>query len=190
MESQDITGCSDDTKDSIESLKESDSYTDAEGDNTFSEMIEIPKKGLSDIDKTVLQAMTGWSDKIIDSIGSFEEARIYIKADLKEVTVNDKPCLIKKDIDMSQKDEMGRTNEQRMEKGLAPLDKNGNSLELHHIGQKKDSPLAELTKEEHRGIGNDAILHDKTKDSEINRNEFNTERKNHWKDRLECTTND
>lgn len=54
---------------------------------------------------------------------------------------------------------------------------------MHHIGQKPDSPLAELTTEEHRGAGNDTILHDKQKESEIDRNEFAKERKEHWKNR-------
>ena len=36
---------------------------------------------------------------------------------------------------------------------------------------------------EHRGKGNDGILHDKRRESEIDRNEFNKERKEHWKDR-------
>lgn len=34
------------------------------------------------------------------------------------------------------------------------------------------SPLAELTTQEHRGKGNDTILHDKQKETEIDRGEF------------------
>ncbi|MGX7096014.1 HNH/ENDO VII family nuclease [Gemella bergeri] len=61
---------------------------------------------------------------------------------------------------------------------------NGKPIELHHIGQKSDSPLAELSIDEHRSKENDGILHDKTKESEINRNTFNTEKINHWKERI------
>ena len=49
---------------------------------------------------------------------------------------------------------------ERMKNGLSPLTKKGDTVELHHIGQKQDSPLAELATQEHRGKGNYAILHD------------------------------
>ena len=80
---------------------------------------------------------------------------------MKEEDINGKKCLIRSDIDMEQKDEFGRTNKERMENGNAPLTESGETVELHHIGQKQDSPLAELTTQEHRGKGNDTILHDK-----------------------------
>ena len=70
-----------------------------------------------------------------------------------------------------------------MQEGKAPLDKDGKPIELHHIGQKSDAPLAELKREEHRGKGNDAILHDKNKNSEIDREVFATQRTEHWKSR-------
>ena len=108
---------------------------------------------------------------------------MYKKAGLEEREINGKPCLIRDDLDLEQKDEFGRTNKERMENGLAPLDKNGKPIELHHIGQKSDSPLAELTQEEHRGKGNDGILHDKNKDTEIDRIAFREEKEEHWKTR-------
>lgn len=145
---------------------------------------ENPKNELADKEKIEIKEKTGWSDEIINNISSVEEADIYIKPELKEVEINGKPCLIKSDIDNKSIDEMGRTNEQRMKNGLAPLDKDAKPIELHHIGQKRNSPLAELTQTEHRGPGNDGTLHNKKIDSEINRGEFNTERKNHWKERV------
>ncbi|GHU30215.1 hypothetical protein FACS1894172_03000 [Spirochaetia bacterium] len=131
----------------------------------------------------VREAHPDWPPEIIDAIGSWKEYEIYDKAGLDYAEINGKPCLIRPDIDMNQKDEYGRTNKERMEQGLAPLDKNGNSIELHHIGQKPDSPLAELTQKEHRGRGNDTILHDKTKPTEIDRGEFQKEKENHWETR-------
>ena len=116
-------------------------------------------------------------------ISSPEEAKIYTKAGLKEKKVNDKPALIRADIDMNQKDEFGLTNRERMKNGNPPLASNGEIIELHHVGQKKNSPLAELTRSEHRGKGNDSILHDKNKKSEIDRNAFQRERQEHWKNR-------
>ncbi|ERK60424.1 hypothetical protein HMPREF1983_00171 [Gemella bergeri ATCC 700627] len=118
----------------------------------------------------------------MENINSNKEYEIYKEAGLEEKDVNGKPVLVR-EIDLDIKDEMGRTNKERMEEGLAPLE-NGKPIELHHIGQKSDSPLAELSIDEHRSKENDGILHDKTKESEINRNTFNTEKINHWKERI------
>ncbi len=141
--------------------------------------------GLSQKEKERIKEEKGWSDEVIDAISSIEEYEIYDRAGLVEKEVNGRKCLIKTDIDMEQKDERGRTNRERMEKGLSPIDKNRETIELHHIGQKSDAPLAELSTTEHRGKGNDAILHKKTKESEINRMEFKKEKEEHWKNREE-----
>ena len=141
--------------------------------------------GLTPEEKEILKKdPPGWSDEIVDQLISMDEANIYLNADLKEVEVNGKACLIRKDIDLDcVVDDRGRTNRQRMAKGLAPLDANGDSVELHHIGQKSDAGLAELTNDEHHKGGNDTVLHDKKKKSEIDRKEFDTERSDHWKSR-------
>ena len=156
-------------------------------ENYSKEANESPetRKELSDEEKQRIKEETGWSDEIVDAISSMEEYEIYKKADLEEKEINGKKCLVRKDIDLEQKDSMGRTNSERMEKGLPPLDKNGRPIELHHIGQKSDSPLAELTTSEHRGKGNDTVLHDKKKESEIDRDKFAEERSEHWKNRSE-----
>ena len=54
--------------------------------------------------------------------------------------------------DPCQTDLQGRTNIQRMRDGRAPLDRNGDPIELHHINQRSDAPIIELTKEEHQAI--------------------------------------
>ena len=143
------------------------------------------QKGLTQEQKAKIKEETGWSDEIIDAIGSMEEYQIYKDAGLIEAEIDGRKCLINPNIDMDQKDAFGRTNKERMEQGLAPLEKNGNPIELHHIGQKNDSPLAELTQEQHRSKGNYSILHDTKKDSEIDRKAFDNERENHWKARAE-----
>lgn len=143
------------------------------------------QKGLTQEQKDKIKEETGWSDEIIDAIGSMEEYQIYKDAGLIEAEIDGRKCLINPNIDMDQKDAFGRTNKERMEQGLAPLDKNGNPIELHHIGQKNDSPLAELTQEQHRSKENYSILHDTKKDSEIDRKAFDNERENHWKARVE-----
>lgn len=143
------------------------------------------RKDLSQEQKERIKEETGWSDVVVDSIGSEDECKVYRDAGLVEKEVDDRKCLVNPNIDMEQKDAFGRTNKERMEQGLAPLDKNGNPMELHHIGQHNDSPLAELTQDQHRGKDNYSILHDTKKESEIDRVSFNDERANHWKARAE-----
>lgn len=151
--------------------------------NESSDADEGIKEGLTDEEKAKIKEETGWSDEIIDAIGSMEEYEIYKDAGLQEAEIGSKKCLICNDIDWNQKDAMGRTNKERAEQGLSPINKDGKVIELHHIGQHADSPLAELTPEEHRGKGNDTILHDKTKESEIDRQAFAGERSTHWEAR-------
>lgn len=133
--------------------------------------------------------LLGVPKEVLDAIGSEAEAKIYGGANLEPAEVNGKDALIRTDIDYDQKDYMGTTNLDRMKSGRAPLDANGKPIELHHIGQKQDSPLAELTSAEHRGNGNDNVLHNKQKESEINREDFDKERKDYWKARAEQIEN-
>lgn len=138
------------------------------------------REGLSDQQKVDIKERTGWFDEIVNAIGSLEEYDIYKNANLVQDEIGGKKCLIRNDIEWEQKDAMGRTNRERAEQGLSPINKEGKVIELHHIGQHADSPLAELTPQEHRGKGNDIILHDKTKESEIDRQFFASERSTHW----------
>ena len=85
-----------------------------------------------------------------------------------------KPC---------QKDELNRTNKQRMEQGLAPLDKDGKPIELHHLKQKDNGIIIELTNEEHKK--DSKTLHRYEKDSQINRVEFDKWKRKYWKNRAE-----
>lgn len=120
--------------------------------------------------------------KIDDIPISEEEKNIYDNANLKKGEINGRECYQKTDIDYNEIDFNGLTNKERMARGMAPL-KDGKPIELHHIGQKMDSPLAELTTEEHRGKGNDTILHNKKIDSEIDRRQFKKEKEEYWKAR-------
>lgn len=115
----------------------------------------------------IIKEQTGWSDDIIDAIRSPEEYKVYKNSGLVEAEVGGKKCLLKTDIDWNQVDDFGKTNAQRIREGYNPIAKDGQTIEMHHIGQKADSPLAELTTSEHRGKGNDTILHDKNKPSEV-----------------------
>ena len=67
--------------------------------------------------------------------------------------------------------------------GYPPRDSNGDPYELHHIGQHQDSPFAELTWAEHMGDGNNTILHQAGKESEIDRGLFEQEKSQYWQSR-------
>lgn len=155
-------------------------------DQPISDKIRIRDslKPLSDEQKHELSERD-YSEPVIEAIGSKEEADIYTGAQLECENVNGKDTLIRTDINLDQRDDFGDTNLERMEKGKSPLDNDGKPIELHHIGQTADAPLAELTKSEHMSNGNDSILHDKSKESEIDRTEFRKERADHWKARAE-----
>ena len=75
----------------------------------------------------------------------------------------------------------GMTNIERMKKGLAPIGKDGKPVELHHLKQKDDGIIVELTSSEHKD--NYKILHRYEKTSQINRTEFIKWRKEYWKKR-------
>lgn len=157
---------------------------DTDGANVSEDQECEKKTELAEEQKAQIKEETGWSDEIVDAISSMEEYEVYKKAGLVEAEINGRPCLINPNIDMEQKDAFGRTNKERMEQGLAPLDKDGKPIELHHVGQHADSPLAELTQEQHR-IDNYSTLHDTKKESEIDRPAFDQERQDHWKARAE-----
>ncbi|OON85795.1 hypothetical protein BXO88_11035 [Oribacterium sp. C9] len=155
---------------------------------------ETKAEGLTAEEKQRIKDETGWSDEIIDSIKNIKQYEILKKAGLIEVEINGKKCLIKENIDLDYTDEDGISNRERMERGLAPLDsKTGKPIELHHLGQKADSPLVELTEEEHRtgeyedGKKNQSLWHDNTIESEVHGegNNWDQERKEHWKARVE-----
>ena len=157
-----------------------------------SECTETKKEGLTEEEKARIKEETGWSDEIIEHIKNMKQYEVLKNARLKEVEINGRKCLIKENIDLDYKDEDGVSNRERMKRGLAPLDsKTGKPIELHHLGQKSDSPLVELTEEEHRtgeyedGKKNQSLWHDNATETEVHGegNNWNQERKAHWKER-------
>ncbi len=144
-----------------------------------------------------LMKETGWSEEICRSIGSEEEAKIYVDAGLREQIVNGRCALVNPAIcgeafycrakwlqdgcgNLSNpRDWWDWNNADLMGEGFPPRDENGDVFELHHIGQRQDSPFAELTYWQHISDGNNKVLHPK-RESEINRGEFEKEKSAHW----------
>lgn len=123
---------------------------------------ETNSEGLTEQEKQLIKEKTGWSDKTVDAIRTKEEAQVYIDASLVEGEVNRKPALLQPKIDGKACNEPKWpewSNKDLAEEGYPPRDKNGRPYELHHIGQNPDSPLAELTYEQHHSDGNFKILH-------------------------------
>lgn len=173
------------------SLKVSEART-SEGIDDL-KAIEMKNEGLTEEEKAKIKEETGWSGEIIDNIKNMKQYEVLKSASLKEAEINGRKCLIKENIDFDYTDEDGVSNRDRMARGLAPLDsKTGKPIELHHLGQKVDSPLVELTEEEHRtgeyedGKKNQSLWHDNTVETEVHGegNNWDQERKAHWKERL------
>lgn len=151
-------------------------------------------EGLTDEEKAKIKEETEWSDEIIENIQNMKQYEILRNAGLKEVEINGRKCLIKENIDLDYKDADGISNRDRIVRGLAPLDSGtGKPIELHHLGQKADSPLVELTVEEHRtgvsegGTKNQSIWHDNAKETEVHGegNNWDKERQEYWKTRAQ-----
>ncbi|WP_238881177.1 HNH/ENDO VII family nuclease, partial [Achromobacter xylosoxidans] len=78
----------------------------------------------------------------------------------------------------------GLTNKQLMEKGLAPYGADGNKINLHHMLQTQDGPIAEVTQSFHKN--NTAAIHINSGSdipSGINRAQFERWKKGYWKSR-------
>lgn len=153
---------------------------------------EIKAEGLNEDERAKIKEETGWSDGIIENIKNNEQYEILKNADLTEAEINGKDCLLKENIDLDYKDADGISNRDRIKRGLPPLDsKTGKPIELHHLGQKANSPLVELTVEEHRtgeyadGKKNQSLWHDNTVETEVHGegNNWNQERKEYWRAR-------
>jgi len=140
---------------------------------------------LTNSQKEKVLESSSYSEFITESITSTDELNIYQDANLNEIEVDGNKSLCRNDIDKKKCDDFGVSNLDRMEHGKPPLDISGRPIELHHIGQNKDSPLAELTVSEHRSKDNNSVLHDTSQESSIDRTAFNKQKSDHWKVRAE-----
>lgn len=155
---------------------ELDNYSRIEGS-------QITKTELTDNERLKIFEESGWSKELISSFRWKEEVELYKDQKLKEKQVDGRQVLQRGDIDPNFKDEQGITNKERMENGKAPI-VDGKPVELHHIGQKQDSPFAELTSSVHKE--NYRNLHDvPPQPSQIDRKSFAKEKADYWKKRAE-----
>jgi hypothetical protein len=173
------------TPESTDSNQATEEALDSNSPLENNEVTNVERQGLTEEEKNEIKEKTGWSDKIVDAIRTKEEAQIYMDAGLVEGEVNGKPALLQPRIDGNACNEPkwpDWSNKDLAEEGYPPRDENGRPYELHHIGQNPDSPLAELTYEQHHCNGNFKILHT-FEESSIDRLEFNKERRIYWEER-------
>lgn len=117
------------------------------------------KGGLSMNQVAIIQKESQYPVEVIARFNSMDQYEICKSAGLTAKMVNGKTALVRQ-IDLNYVDELtGKTNLQLMQEGYAPYDPTGQKYQLHHIGQRNDSPLAILTQAEHTGNGNDTIWH-------------------------------
>lgn len=131
---------------------------------------------------TLIQKQSGYPLDVIKQFSSMEQYQICQAAGLSPHMVNGNIALIR-NIDLNFVDDMGRTNLQRMQQGLAALDPTGQAYELHHIGQHANSTLAILTKAEHMQEGNNKIWHVLGEATEVHGagNTWDLQRQQFWK---------
>lgn len=134
-------------------------------------------KGLKMNEAATIQKEAKYPVEIIKQFHTMDEYEAFKAANLKPYMINGKTALVRTDIDLDVVDEFGRTNLRRMQLGLSPLDAEGTSYELHHIGQEADATLAIFTQAEHDNVA----LHGFKKISEIDRKIFADQRRKFWK---------
>lgn len=138
--------------------------------------------GLTTQQAAAIQMESGFPVDVIKQFSNMEQYNICKSAGLTSKMVNGKSALVR-NIDLNFVDDMGRTNLQRMQQGLAALDPTGVPYELHHIGQHADSTLAILTKAEHMQGGNNKIWHVLGEATEVHGvgNTWDSQRQQFWK---------
>ena len=137
--------------------------------------------------KEQIRRESPYSDRINDCLTSYDEFFYYCSLQLKEANVTRVSLIREIDLDLFVTIK-GKTNRELMHSGCSPFafDDKAGEIELHHIGQEIDSPFAELTREEHRLLGNYKLLHQNSeswRDDEFKNNIYGKERYNYWKAR-------
>jgi RHS repeat-associated protein len=125
----------------------------------FGKEPEVVKREASAADAT---GLSFWSRS------EFRGVRVYQRNDLID------PALL---------DARGRTNVQRMEQGLAPIGPDGKSMNLHHMTQAADSPLAELTATFHQKNSKVIHINPSSIPSGVDRKAFDEFRGAYWMNR-------
>ena len=85
--------------------------------------------------------------------------------------------------DVNYVDEAGRTNLQRMKSGIAPIGKDGKSINLHHMLQTEDGAIMEITHTMHSKYSKILHINPSSTLSGINTDEFRNWTRRYWRNR-------
>ena len=141
---------------------------------------EIGQKG-NELSKIVADKGDEVTESLEKGVKSFQGEKSVDEFGRKTVEVNGKTITMDNNtFDPAFVDKQGRTNVQRMEQGLAPIGKDGKSVNIHHIDQTNYGPVIEITATEHQKNYSKLHANRGKLPSQINRNEFNAWRINYW----------
>ena len=87
-------------------------------------------------------------------------------------------------IDLKITNQFGKTNAQLMRSGNAPIGPDGEKINLHHMLQTQDGPIAEVTQTFHRENYSTIHINTNSTPSGINRQEFNAWKRRYWINRV------
>jgi hypothetical protein len=121
------------------------------------------------------------TEQVIESVPVVGQARLFWKQAVafKGVKVYQRNDIINPNLI----DKEGRTNIQRMKRGLAPIGPDGEPVNLHHITQSNDSSIAEITDNFHKIYQGPIHINPNTIPSGIDRNQFRAWKEDYWKNR-------
>ncbi|MEM6162703.1 HNH/ENDO VII family nuclease [Erwinia sp. P6884] len=119
----------------------------------------------------------------VSSVNYFGQERKYWSAD--PVNINGNKVYQRNDLfDPKYVDpKSGKTNLELMQIGRAPVGTDGKPVNLHHMLQKQDGPIAEVTQIFHKDNHKVIHINDNSIPSGINRSEFNKWRSDYWRQR-------
>lgn len=137
--------------------------------------------GLSMNEAAKIQRESKWPLDAIKALHSYKEYEIYKNANLIPTQLSDGSWAFLRNIDWTLVDSFGKTNVQRVADGLAPIDPSGMPYELHHIGQRADSPLAILTNAEHHAKPNFSTLHYSNTGKNVTDEAWKAQKQAFWK---------
>lgn len=129
----------------------------------------------------IIQKNTKWPLAAIKNLHSVAESEVYVKAGLTPIHLADDSWIFIKQVDWDLVDDLGRSNIARvLDYKIAPIDSNGLSYEVHHIGQKADGPLAMLTHAEHHNKDTYSFIHYALEGKDITESAWNAQRAKFW----------
>ncbi len=123
------------------------------------------------------------TDAIAPFINYWEEALYYKNHRYREVVINNRHALI---IDINPEyfcKSLGKTNREIIMEGKSPVLPNDedNIFELHHIGQRKNSPFAIIPQKDHNSSKMSQYFHSNSCGEDLHGSDFNSEKREFWK---------